>query len=62
MVKIRLHGLPEEVNRASQTIEEAFKVFSRSEMYADRGKSDYVRVYLDVEPRKTFYSKNEGKK
>ncbi len=52
MIKIRLHGTPEEVKRFSDYLESlspCVKVLQRSDSYSDRGKSSYVRVYMDVE-------------
>lgn len=49
MVKIRLHGLEEEIRETKKQIEKIFVVNSESELYQDRGKSNYVRMYLDVE-------------
>lgn len=51
MIKLRLHGTPDEVKRVSDYLETlpAVRVLQRSEAYPDRGKSSYVRVYMDVE-------------
>ena len=52
MVKIRLHGTPEEVKKFADYLESlspCVKVLQRSDGYADRGKSSYVRMYMDVE-------------
>lgn len=52
MVKIRLHGVPEEVERFKvylETLSPQVKVLCGSGNYPDRGKSEYVRAYLDVE-------------
>ena len=52
MVKVRLQGTPEEVKRFADYLESLsprVKVLQRSDSYADRGKSSYVRVYMDVE-------------
>lgn len=52
MIKVRLHGTPEEVKKFSDYLESltpCVKVLARSDGYADRGKSSYVRVYMDVE-------------
>lgn len=53
MIKLRLHGTPEEVKRVSDYLETLsdIKVLQRSEAYADRNKSVYVRVYFDIELR-----------
>ncbi len=52
MVKVRLHGTPEEVKKLADYIEgltPCITVLQRSEGYADRGKSSYERVYMDVQ-------------
>ncbi len=52
MIKVRLHGTPEEVKQFADYLESlspCVKVFARSDGYPDRGKSSYVRVYMDVE-------------
>ena len=52
MVKVRLWGTPEEVKKLAEYIESlspCVRVLQRSDGYADRGKSSYVRVYMDVE-------------
>lgn len=52
MIKVRLHGTPEEVKKFADYLENLspfVKVLSRSDGYADRGKSSYERVYMDVE-------------
>ena len=49
MVKIRLHGLEEEIRETKKQIEKIFVVNSESELYQVRGNSNYVRMYLDVE-------------
>lgn len=52
MLKIRLHGLPEEIEKAKKEIEKVFDVNATSGSYPDRGASKYSRVYLDVELKK----------
>lgn len=47
-MKLRLHGLPEEVERAIARLAEVFTVVSVSGAYPDRPPSRLVRVYLDV--------------
>ncbi len=52
-MKIRLHGLPEEISKFTKlfkTLEESgtVDILQQSEPYADRGSSKYCRVYLDV--------------
>lgn len=49
MIKIRLEGEPKEINKAIENIEDSFKILNQSELYANRGRSKYYRVYLDVE-------------
>lgn len=51
MVKIRLQGLPEEVAAIADALERTGCVLERSEPYANRGNSRYVRVYIDAEAR-----------
>ena len=47
MVKVRLQGLPDEVKEVADAMEAVGCVLERSEPYANRGSSRYVRVYLD---------------
>lgn len=49
MVKIRLHGMPEEVEQAIEKLKNFFNLNAISAPYADRGQSKYVRVYVDAE-------------
>ena len=51
MIKVRLHGTPEEIKRFAEFLDGAacVRVLSRSEPYPDRGKSMYWRAYMDVE-------------
>lgn len=54
MIKVRLHGLPDEVNRFSQVLQEMARVgvitiHTQSENYADRGESAYVRRYFEMD-------------
>lgn len=56
MIKVRLHGTPEEVKQIADYLESlspCVKVLARSDGYSDRGKSSYVRVYMDVEHNQT---------
>ena len=48
MIKIRVQGLPEEVAEFADALEAAGCVLERSEPYANRGGSRYVRVYIDA--------------
>lgn len=47
MIKIRLHGTPEEIARAKEVISDNFVILSISQNYPDRGASVYCRAYLD---------------
>lgn len=49
MIKIRVQGLPDEVAEFADALEAAGCVLERSEPYANRGGSRYVRVYIDAE-------------
>ena len=49
MLKIRVQGLPEEVAEFADALEAAGCVLERSEPYANRGGSRYVRVYIDAQ-------------
>jgi hypothetical protein len=47
-VKLRLHGTPQECERAVARLAEVFTVVSVSGAYPDRPPSRLVRVYVDV--------------
>lgn len=52
-MKIRLHGIPEEILNFIKLFEAleyagTIDILQQSEPYADRGTSKYFRVYLDV--------------
>jgi len=47
-VKIRLHGLPEECDRALERLAKVFDVVSVSDRYFDRPPSRLVRVYVEI--------------
>lgn len=49
MIKIRLEGTEEEIEEFLAGFRPGYKILSESQPYANRGKSAYVRVYLDVE-------------
>ena len=49
MIKLRVQGLPEEVAEFADALEAAGCVLERSEPYANRGGSRYVRVYIDAQ-------------
>ena len=54
MIKIRLHGVEQEIFKYLKKIQndENITILSESDLYADRGKSEYKRLYLDVEMKK----------
>jgi Protein of unknown function (DUF3970) len=54
MIKIRLHGLQQEISEYLKKLhnDQDIKILSESNIYADRGKSEYKRLYLDVEVKK----------
>lgn len=47
-MKIRLHGLPDEVDETVKRLHGIFAVVSVSEQYPDRGTSRLVRVYVEI--------------
>ena len=49
MLKIRLEGTREEIEEFLSGFRPQYKILNESAPYANRGKSQYVRVYLDVE-------------
>ena len=51
MIKIRLHGPKDEIDNALTQLKmlPSIKILSESEPYADRGNSEYSRVYVDAE-------------
>lgn len=52
MIKVRLHGTPEEVKKFAAyiySLSPCVKVLQCSEEYPDRGKSSYIRLYMDVQ-------------
>ena len=53
MIKIRLHGLPEEVEQAKEQLKKIFDVNVCSAPYKDRGDSKYVRVYIEAKGKNT---------
>lgn len=54
MIKVRLHGLEQEIFEYLNKIneDENIRILSQSDIYADRGKSEYKRLYLDIEMKK----------
>lgn len=55
MFRVRLHGLPEEIEKASKELKDTFRVLEESTNYVDRGNSLFVRRYLTA----TFKEKKE---
>jgi hypothetical protein len=51
MIKVRLHGVKEEIQAYIEKMQndKSIKILSESGIYKDKGKSSYVRCYLDVE-------------
>ncbi|MBQ8749659.1 MAG: hypothetical protein IJZ29_04265 [Clostridia bacterium] len=54
MIKIRLHGTPEEIDNARTYFSKLEKlgeieILNLSGIYADRGASKYARLYMDAE-------------
>ena len=61
MLKIRIEGLPEEIEEAEKLMPLIFRVLNESKAYPNTGRSVYYRKYVDVELRKKkaeedFYS------
>jgi len=50
LVKVRLQGLPDEVEEILKQLREQFRILEESNQYDNRN-SEYVRVYLDVEKK-----------
>lgn len=48
MVKIRIGGQPEEVEKVVRKIADVFEIVSISDTQKDRGKSKNVRVYVEI--------------
>ena len=48
MVKIRVEGLPAEVEAATEKLKKIYHILSESKQYKNRN-SEYIRVYLDIE-------------
>ena len=52
MIKIKLEGLPEEIEEAAEKLGNSFKILQQSEPYRNNGKSVYARIYIDAELKK----------
>ena len=48
MVKLRLEGIPAEVDRTVESLRENFQLLQISKSYQNRN-SEYVRIYIDAE-------------
>ena len=53
-MKIRLHGVPEQIDKFVEIFEklessDVISILQKSNIYSDRGMSKYSRMYLDVE-------------
>jgi len=56
MIKLRIQGTREQVTQYTQEISRHFQILEQSTPYANRGNSQYVRVYMDVgAPRECEY-------
>lgn len=51
MIKIRLWGTEEEISKFADLLKEqaCIRIMQRSTPYADRGESEYKRIYLEAE-------------
>ncbi len=47
MIKIRLHGTKEEIERTKEIIKQKFEILNISGLYKDRGGNSYYRIYID---------------
>jgi hypothetical protein len=47
-MRLRVHGTPDEVDRAVERLAATFEVVSISATYLDRPPSRLVRVYLEI--------------
>lgn len=48
MVKIRVEGLPEEIDLMITSFRENYEILQVSEFYANRGETKYGRVYVEM--------------
>lgn len=49
MIKIRLHGTKDEIDKTISYLALVMDFYSVSGYYKDRGNSQYQRVYIDAE-------------
>ena len=59
MVKIRLEGKIDEIEKTVRTLGKSFSILSQSKPYKNRN-SVYYRVYLDIEEREQAKRSNQG--
>lgn len=52
MIKIRLQGLPDEVEKAKVALKQSFHVLYESGSYSNRN-SPYVRLYLEAKVKRS---------
>ena len=48
MIKIRLHGLLDELNELVEDMKKKYEVLQVSEPYKDRGDSAFYRIYVTI--------------
>lgn len=60
MIKVRLHGAPEECRAMAVWLSQAkdLRAMSVNNPYHDRGESEYVRIYIDAEPKEAMYGRD----
>ena len=51
MLKIRIQGLPKEVERFIEDFKEKYEVLEVSDQYENRGSSEFVRVYITIKSK-----------
>jgi hypothetical protein len=48
MIKMRLEGLPEDIQKLVEDLKKKYEVLDVSKPYENRGTSKFVRVYVSV--------------
>lgn len=48
MIKMRLQGLPDEIEKLVEDLKTKYDVLEVSDSYANRGDSKFVRVYVTI--------------
>ena len=51
MIKIRLEGLVNDIEKAKKTLKEVFNVLNCSPNYVNHNDSQYYRAYLECETK-----------